>query len=114
MPTQVIIFNTPTSSRNEVNADLGIFVQDTWTRGRLSLSPGVRFDYFNTSIPAQSVPAGRFVLARQFDAIPDIGTWQTVSPRLRVPYDLFGTSKTAIKGKLRSYVQSHGTGFAAT
>ncbi|MEP7309071.1 MAG: carboxypeptidase regulatory-like domain-containing protein [Acidobacteriota bacterium] len=114
VPTQVTIFNTPTSSRNEVNADLGIFVQDTWTMGRLTLNPGLRFDYFNTSIPEQSVPAGRFVPARHFDAIPNIGTWKNVSPRFGVSYDLFGSGRTAIKGNLGSYVQSQGTGFAAT
>jgi hypothetical protein len=97
-----------------VNADLGIFLQDTWTMRRLTLNPGVRFDYFDTSIPAQSVPAGRFVPARQFDAIPHIGTWKNVSPRFGASYDLFGSGRTAIKGNLGSYVQSQGTGFAAT
>jgi len=114
VPTQVTIFNTPTSSRNEVNADLGIFLQDTWTTGRLTLNPGVRFDYFNTSIPEQSVPAGRFVPARHFDAIPNIGTWKNISPRFGASYDLFGSGRTAIKGNLGSYVQSQGTGYAAT
>jgi hypothetical protein len=113
-PTQVTVFNTPTASRNEVSADLGIFVQDTWTRGRMTINPGLRFDYFNTSIPAQSVPAGRFVPARQFDAIPNIATWKNLSPRFGASYDLFGTGRTAIKGNLGSYVQSQGTGFAAT
>ena len=75
VPTQVLIYNTPTGSRNEVDADLGLYVQDTWTRGRITIAPGLRVDYFNTSIPAQSVPAGRFVPARQFDAIPDIASW---------------------------------------
>jgi hypothetical protein len=37
-----------------------------------------------------------------------------VSPRLGVSYDLFGTGKTALKGNIGSYVQSQGTGFAAT
>src|SRR5678809_1119632 len=113
-PTQVLIYNTPTGSRNEVDADLGLFVQDTWTRGRITIAPGLRVDYFNSSIPAQSVPAGRFVPARQFDAIPDIARWWNVSPRLGVSYDLFGTGKTALKGNLGSYVQSQGTGFAAS
>ncbi|MEO8256665.1 MAG: carboxypeptidase regulatory-like domain-containing protein [Acidobacteriota bacterium] len=113
-PTQVTIFNTPTASRNEVDADLGIFVQDTWTRGRLTLNPGLRFDYFRTSIPEQSVPAGRFVPARQFAANDDLESWKNVSPRFGVSYDLFGNGATAIKGNLGSYVQSQGTGFAAT
>jgi hypothetical protein len=114
VPTQVTVFNTPTSSRNNVDADLGVYAQDTWTRGRITLAPGVRFDYFHTSVPEQSVPAGRFVPARQFAAIPDIASWKNVSPRLGVSYDLFGDGRTAIKGNAGAFVQSQGTGFAAT
>jgi hypothetical protein len=113
-PTQVTIFNTPTSSKNDVSADLGVFMQDTWTTGRLTLNPGLRFDYFHTSIPEQSVPAGRFVPERQFDAIGDVASWKNVSPRFGVSYDLFGNGATAIKGNVGAYVQSQGTGFAAT
>jgi hypothetical protein len=113
VPTQVTIFNTPTSSRNNVDADLGIYVQDTWTRGRMTFAPGLRFDYFRTSIPEQSVPAGRFVPARQFTAIPEVANWKNVSPRIGVSYDLFGNGTTAIKGNAGAYVQSQGTGFAA-
>jgi hypothetical protein len=89
-------------------------VQDTWTKNRLTLSPGLRLDYFRTSIPEQTVPAGRFVPDRHFDAINDLVTWKNISPRLGVSWDLFGTGKTAIKGTLGSYMQSQGTGFAAT
>ena len=113
-PTQVTVFNTPTASRNNVDADLGIFVQDTWTTGRLTLNPGLRFDYFNSSIPEQTVPAGRFVPERTFAAIPNIATWKNVSPRFGASYDLFGNGRTAIKGNVGTYVQSQGTGFAAT
>jgi hypothetical protein len=114
VPTQVTIFNTPTLSQNNVDADLGIFVQDTWTKQRVTLNPGLRFDYFRTSIPDQTVPAGRFVPARHFDAQPDLVSWKNVSPRLGVSWDLFGNGTTAVKGNVGAYVQSQGTGFAAT
>ena len=54
-----------------MNADLGMFIQDTWTTKRLTLSPGLRWDHFNSSIPAQDAAAGRFVPARHFDAIAE-------------------------------------------
>jgi hypothetical protein len=113
-PVQVQIKNTPTFAVTNLNADLGVFVQDTWTLRRLTLSPGLRFEYFNSEIPAQSVPAGRFVPARQFDATPNVPNWKNWAPRLGVAYDVFGDATTAVKGSAGKYLQQEGTGFAAT
>jgi hypothetical protein len=113
-PSTVSVLNTPLNNQTNLNADLGIYAQDTWTIHRLSLSPGVRFDYFNSSVPEMSVPAGRFVPARTFGEIKNVPNWKNVSPRVGAAYDLFGTGKTAIKGNIGQYVQSEGTGFANT
>jgi hypothetical protein len=110
----VNILNTPFSNEVDVNADLGVFVQDTWTTRRLTISPGIRFDHFNSSIPAQTEGAGRFVPVRQFDAIENIPNWNNVSPRIGASYDLTGKGKTAIKGNFGVYVQSQGPGYAST
>lgn len=113
-PFQVLIFNTPIDGGVDVNADFGLYVQDTWTMKRLTISPGLRFDYFNSSIPDQSAPPGRFVPARHFSEVTDVPNWTDVSPRFGVSYDLFGNGKTAIKGMIGKYVQSEGPGFAST
>jgi hypothetical protein len=113
VPSQVQVLNTPLNNRVDLNADFGAYVQDTWTTKRLSLSPGLRFDYFSSTVPAMSVNAGRFVPARSFAAI-EVPSWTNVSPRLGAAYDLFGTGRTAIKGNVGLYVQSEGTGFANT
>jgi hypothetical protein len=110
----VNVLNTPFNNEVDVNADLGIFVQDTWTTRRLTISPGIRFDHFNSSIPAQTEAAGRFVPVRQFDAITDIPNWNNISPRIGASYDLTGKGRTAIKGNFGVYVQSQGPGFAST
>ncbi len=114
IPTSVNIINTPFNNEVDVKADLGLFIQDTWTTKRLTISPGLRFDHFNSSIPAQTEGAGRFVPVRTFDAISDVPNWNNVSPRIGASYDLTGKGRTAIKGNFGIYVQSQGPGYAST
>jgi hypothetical protein len=113
VPFAVVVFNTPIDRRTDVNADFGVYVQDTWTMNRLTISPGVRYDYFSSEVPEQTSPAGRFVPERQFDRV-EMPTWHNVSPRFGASYDLFGNGRTAVKGTIGLYVQSQGTGFAST
>jgi hypothetical protein len=114
VPSQVLVLNTPLNNQVNLNADFGVFAQDTWTMRRLTLNPGVRFDYFNSEVPAMSAPAGRFVPERTFEAIKNTPNWKNVSPRFGAAYDLFGNGKTALKGNIGLYLQSEGTGFANT
>jgi hypothetical protein len=113
VPDSVIVHNTPVASDNRMNADLGVYVQDTWTLRRLTLTPGVRYEYFNSSIEAQSVSAGRFVPARQVTRTPDMPRWSDVAPRLGVVYDLTGDATTALKGSVNKYHRNFTTDFAS-
>ena len=45
VPRQITLFATPIEYHNDLNADLGIFAQDSWTTRRLTINYGVRFDY---------------------------------------------------------------------
>ncbi len=113
-PIQVAVANTPTSPHQRVNADLGMFAQDTWTRKRLTLNYGGRYDHFNAEVPAQSSPAGPWIAARDFAAIKNVPNWNDWSVRLAGAYDLFGNGKTALKANAGKYVASQAAGFAAT
>ena len=104
VPDSVLLYNTPNTSTNPLKADLGLYVQDAWTFSHLTITPGLRYDYFNTTSPAQSSPAGRFVPARQFAAVA-IPTFHDVSPRLGVAYDVFGNGRTALHGGINKYVE---------
>src|SRR5207244_12705283 len=113
-PSSVTIYNTPIDNIVNVKAYMGVFAQDTWTSKRLSISPGIRWDYFNSEVPEQTVEAGRFVPARHFDAIENVPNWKNVSPRFGASYDVFGKGRTALKGNVGLYVQSQGPGLAST
>jgi hypothetical protein len=103
-PFQVTAYNTPIDGvRNDLDAALGLFVQDSWTYHRLTVNGGLRFDYLRNSVPAQTSRAGRFVPERHFAAI-DLPDWQNWSPRLGVAYDLFGDARTALKFSYGRYI----------
>lgn len=110
-PFRVNAYNSPTRKKDVLEADLGVYAQDTWTMKRLTLNPGVRFDYMKQSNAASDAPAGRFAPARHFDERKYPG-WATWSPRLGAVYDLFGTGKTAIKGSFGKYMQRDSVSFA--
>ncbi|MBS1818237.1 MAG: TonB-dependent receptor [Acidobacteria bacterium] len=113
-PSQVIIYNTPQSSQSNMDQDQGIYAQDQWTLGRVTVSPGVRFEHFVGSIDGRSVAGGRFVPARTFQDVPDVPNWRDVSPRLGVAWDVKGDGKTAVKAGWGKYVRAYSTGFADT
>ena len=112
-PTSVTVVNTPMTSINRQNADLGLYAQDVWTIKRFTLNLGARYDHFNAEIPAQAAPGGRFAPPRQFAALENAPNWNNGSIRLGVAYDLFGTGRTALKANASSYVGSQGLGFTA-
>jgi hypothetical protein len=66
VPTQITQWVSPYHTVEIMKADLGLYVQDQWTFKRLTLNPGLRFNYFNAYVPAQSLPAGPWVPARSY------------------------------------------------
>jgi len=112
VPDSVIVYNTPTRLYALMGADLGLYLQDSWTLRRLTINPGIRYEYFNSSAQANAVEAGRFVPARSFAEIPDIPNWKNFAPRLGVVYDLTGDAKTAVKASVNKYNRNFTTDFA--
>jgi len=103
-PSSVLVYNTPTISKANVNYDLGLYAQDAWTLNHLTISPGVRIEWFNSSMKETSMEAGRFAPARFFPEQTNLPNWgPNVSPRIGAAYDLFGDGKTAIKASVSKY-----------
>jgi hypothetical protein len=111
VPDSVAVQNTPTDF-NDIYRLWALFAQDTWTLKRLTLSPGIRWEYLNGGNAARNVAAGRFVGARSFPRVDNLPNWKTFAPRFGVAYDLFGTAKTALKFSINRYDTQRLTGFA--
>ena len=112
-PIAIRRYSTPYAEKENLDADLGVFAQDTWRLNRLTVNAGLRFDYMKQSVPAQDAPAGTWVGARQWGEISNVPNWKDFNPRLGLVYDVFGNGKTALKATLNRYVAQSATAFAA-
>ena len=80
---------------------LGMFVNDTWAMGRMTLNAGLRYDKYRGWLPEQqqlAASVGPVVLqARTFDEV-EFFTWNVFAPRIGMTYDLSGDGRTVLKG----------------
>ena len=111
-PLQVIHRAYPVSQTNYLRPNLGIYAQDQWTLNHVTVNAGLRFDYFRSGYPDQSLPPVEFApVQRDFPGTIAV-TWKDLSPRLGVAYDLFGNARTVVKATANRYVARNGLGWS--
>lgn len=103
VPNAIDLFGTPFLDRAVMLPDLGIFVQDQWSIKRLALNLGLRFDYWNGYIPAQTIPATYLLPERRFDKVDRVPSFKDINPRFGAAYDLWGNGRTALKFSMGRY-----------
>jgi len=115
-PFQVTLFNTATEEFDNLNADLGVYVQDTWTLKKLTLTPGIRWEYFNASYPEEGVTPQQqaLMIAEGYTPRPlfpatSMPTFKNWAPRFGASYDLFGDGRTALKASISKYNSAFST-----
>jgi len=111
-PRSITEFAAPFLTIDQLNPDLGLYVQDQWRLSRLTVSAGVRFDWLRESIAPTTSPAGLTAPQRSYPARTDIPNWKDLNPRFGIVWDPKGDAKTAIKFGINRYVQSATTGMA--
>jgi hypothetical protein len=110
-PLQAVYYDDPHTVRMGYH-NLGIYGQDQWRRGRMTVNAGVRFDYLQTYYPDLTGPPTAFVPVERSYPSMVATSWTDLSPRLGVAYDLFGDGKTALKAAANRYVLRSGNGYA--
>ena len=111
VPNQLTQRAYPVDFESHVDHDMGVFAQDRWTVRGLTLTAGVRYDYFANSFPEQHVGPAQLAPTRDITFPNTKGTsYHDITPRLGVAYDLFGDGKTALKVSLNKYVAALGAG----
>ena len=112
LPVQITQYTTPYLTKNNVK-DFGFFAQDQWSIKRLTLTYGLRYDYFKGLVPAQHVDAtpNGWVPERNYEEVNNVPLWKDWDPRVGSAWDLFGNGKTAVKVALGRYPSRQSTNF---
>jgi hypothetical protein len=90
-------------------ASSGLFVQDSWTRERVTLQGALRFDRARSWFPAQQEGPSRFLPDPiVFPETVGIDSYKDITLRAGATYDLFGSGTTALKLTLGRYLEGAG------
>jgi hypothetical protein len=95
----------PTLARNKVTSEGGVFAQDKWTINRVTLSGGIRFDWFFSENPEFSLGPSILTPGRNY-SVPKFSTtrYKDWTPKGAMAYDLFGDGRTALKVNVGKYM----------
>ena len=94
-------FTTSYRTRN-----MSLFVQDQWTRGRMTLQGALRFDRNWSKFPEQRIGPTNFLSTPiVFPETDGVTGYKDISPRAGVAYDVFGSGKTSLKVNFGKYLE---------
>ena len=96
-----------TSDRTSVAA---FFIQDTWTRNRLTLQGALRYDRAWSWSPAEhngtTAVSPTNLAPITFERTASVDAFNDLTPRFGVAYDVFGNGKTAVKFSMGHYLDA--------
>ena len=105
IPNRITERAFPYRAITNLDNDLGLFAQDRWSVSRWTIQGAIRFDYFATSFPDQTVGPSDLTPTRNitFPAQDNI-SWKDLTYRSGLAYDLTGDGKTAVKVAFNKYL----------
>ena len=102
--------NIPEWTQADRTSIAAFYVQDSWTRGRMTVQGAVRYDRASSFSPAEH--NGTDVTSRvnlQPITLPrtaSVDAYNDITPRFGVAYDLFGNGRTALKFNMGHYLDA--------
>jgi hypothetical protein len=108
VPNQLTQRLGPTLTSNRTVPD-AFFVQDQWTRARLTLQGGLRYEHVRSFFPEGEngvIEAHRFGPAFTFPRTEGVRGYNDLTPRMGASYDVFGDGRTALKVSVSKYLQA--------
>jgi hypothetical protein len=110
IPNAFSYYLAPRWEQNDRTETGSLFVQDQWTRNRLTLQGGLRYDRAWSWAPAEGNGTN---LTSRFDPLPisfpetvSVKGYNDITVRMGAAYDIFGNGRTAIKVNLGKYLQA--------
>jgi hypothetical protein len=103
-------FRLPEWHQADRTGTAALYVQDKWTRGRMTLQAALRYDRAWSFTPAEM---NGTELTSPFNAAPisfprtaGVDSFNDVTPRFGVAYDVFGNGRTALKFNIGHYLDA--------
>ena len=108
VPNQITQRITPWRQANRTRWD-AFYVQDQWTRNRLTLQGALRYEkawsFFPEGLNGLQGDSRFGGPKRTLESAEGVSSYQDIAPRMGLAYDVFGNGKTAIKANLSKYWQ---------
>jgi hypothetical protein len=82
------------------------YLQDSWTRGRMTAQGAVRYDHASSYFPEQTVGPVRFFPVAQTFPKTDGVSYNEITPRGGLALDVFGNGKTSLKLNFGRYLEA--------
>src|SRR5262245_38456101 len=109
-PLDVLLYNTPLVQRTQMR-NFAAFIQDRATYSRFTFTLGVRWSYYDGTIPAQGNGGSEWASVcaacnQNFSEIKTPYAWNTLAPRTGVVYKLTEDGRNVLKASYSRYYES--------
>jgi Carboxypeptidase regulatory-like domain len=108
VPVQFTLRDAPFWQSNRTRFD-AFYAQDQWTRGRLTLQGGLRYEHAWSWFPEGEngiIADNQFGSKFLFPRTDGVTGYHDITPRMGAAVDVFGNGKTSIKVNISKYLQA--------